>query len=159
MSRGGGECSRTFFLLLTFNEFPSHSIKGVKRLLTSFSLVLPANDMLLYIYMRIFMIKKWGERTCPDTPNRKYPDIVPKGNIPTKLHNRKYPDSKIGYFLLGNRKYPDKSFDNRKCPDSKKTLSGYFLLAKRKYPDSKNIVGIFPVGQWEMSRHASYRHG
>jgi hypothetical protein len=25
------------------------------------------------------------ERTCPDTPNRKYVEIVPTGNIPTKL--------------------------------------------------------------------------
>jgi hypothetical protein len=62
-----------------------------------------------------------GERTCPDTPNRKYPDIVPKGNIPTKLPNRKYPDTKkrlSGYFLLGNRKYSDTILANRKCPDS-----------------------------------------
>jgi hypothetical protein len=46
-----------------------------------------------------------GERTCPDTPNRKYPDIVPKGNIPTKLPNRKYPDTKkaVGIFPVGQQ--------------------------------------------------------
>jgi hypothetical protein len=110
------------------------------------------------------MVFRMGERTCPDTPNRKNPDIVPKGNIPTKLHNRKCPDSKkrlSGYFLLGNRKCPDTFIDNRKYPDSKKhcrdiscwaignvptayLLSGHFLLPNRKYPDRVDSKVAWP---------------
>jgi hypothetical protein len=97
-----------------------------------------------------------GERTCPDTPNRKYPDIVPKGNIPTKLHNRKYPDSKkgcrdISCWATGN--VPTQFLPTGNVPTAKKhcrdicccptgniptakILSGYFLLANGKCSDT-----------------------
>jgi hypothetical protein len=73
-----------------------------------------------------------GERTCPDTPNRKYPDIVLKGNITTKLHNRKYPDTKKG------------------CRDISCWAIGNITTQfwpTGNVPTAKNIVGIFPVEQ------------
>jgi hypothetical protein len=81
---------------------------------------------------------------------------VPKGNIPTKLHNRKYPDSKIGCrdnscWATGN--IPTKVLTTGNVPTAKKTcrdisccttgniptakiLSGYILLGNGKCPDT-----------------------
>jgi hypothetical protein len=84
---------------------------------------------------------------------------VPKGNIPTKLHNRKYPDSKKGcrdiscwatgniptqFLTTGNVPTAKKHCRDISCcptgniPTAKK-LSGYFLLGNGKCPDTGGV--------------------
>jgi hypothetical protein len=46
-----------------------------------------------------------GERTCPDTPNRKYPDKIAQQEI---SRQQKSKQKLSGYFPLVNRKYPDR---------------------------------------------------
>jgi hypothetical protein len=106
-----------------------------------------------------------GERTCPDTPNRKYPDIVPKGNIPTKLPNRKYPDTKkaVGIFPVGQQEIFRHNFGQQEMSRQQKHcrdiscwaignvptayyLSEHFLLPNRKYPDRRYCRALLQGG-------------